>query len=182
MKTCLFTLLLISSVLTQTMAQERLMDKQGTASFFSEAPLEDIEATNAEVLGAIDLEKGTLAVAMPMKGFHFERSLMEEHFNENYVESDKFPKATFKGTIHNLSAYDFSKTGSFEVDVMGEITMHGVTQPLNTKVKFDVSSTMIKAATAFQLKVADFDIEVPKLVMKNIAEIVDVKASFNFTR
>lgn len=164
------------------MAQGPMVDRSGTATFFSEAPLENIEATNKEVLGAIDLEKGTLAVSMLMKGFHFDKSLMEEHFNENYVESDKFPRATFKGVISNFAALDFSKSGSFEAEADGEIEIHGVKKPLKTMVKFDVSSKDMKVNTEFDLAVADFDIEIPTIVFKNIAEVVEVKAFFNFSR
>lgn len=182
MKNILVTTILSLLILGSTMAQNRLMDRKGTASFFSEAPLENIEATNTEVVGAMDLDKGTLAVSMLMKGFHFDNSLMEEHFNENYVESDQFPKANFQGKINNFSNLDFSKNGTFEAEVEGTIEIHGVKQPLKTTVKFDNSAKGLVANTIFELKVADFDIEVPKLVIKNIAEVVDVNAVFNFVK
>ena len=181
MKTGIITLLIALAVIGNTLAQSPLVDKNGTASFFSEAPMEDIEALNEKVLGAIDLEKGILAVSMLIKGFHFDRSLMEEHFNENYLESDKFPKATFKGVISNFSELDFSKNGSFEAEADGEIEIHGVKKPIKTMVKFNVSDSKLTAATAFEISIAEFDIEVPKLVIKNIAEVVEVKASFNFS-
>jgi len=182
MKIKLLVLLVAFFTIGESIAQNPIIDRNGTASFFSEAPMEDIEATNKKVLGALDLEKGTLAVSMLIKGFHFDRSLMEEHFNENYLESDKFPKATFKGVISNFSNFDFSKNGSFEAYAEGEVEIHGVTKPLKAKVKFDVSGSKVSAATAFDISVAEFDIEVPRLVIKNIAEVVEVKASFNFVR
>jgi hypothetical protein len=174
-------LMMVVSALGQGFAQSPLIDRAGTASFFSEAPLEDIDATNNKVLGAIDLEKGTLAVSMLIRGFHFDKSLMEEHFNENYLESEKFPKCTFKGVINNFSDLDFSTSGSFEAIVEGEIELHGVKKPLNITVKFTVSDKKLVAATVFNLSVADFDIEIPKLVFKKIAEVVEVKALFNFS-
>lgn len=182
MKTLTLTLIitLMTMGLLQAQKTETLIDRSGEASFYSEAPLEDIEAANKEVVGAINLSQGTLAVSMMMKDFHFEQSLMEEHFNENYVESDKYPKATFKGVIKDFKKYDFSKSGSFEVTVDGEIQIHGVKKPLVTPVKFDIASGAIQAETSFNLTVADFDIEVPKLVIKNIAEVVEVKTKFNF--
>jgi hypothetical protein len=164
------------------MAQGPVVDRKGTATFFSEAPLENIEAVNKEVIGAIDLEKGTLAVSMLIKGFHFDKSLMEEHFNENYLESEKFPRATFKGKLTGFEDIDFSREGSFETEADGEIEIHGVKKPLKTVVKFDASTKELKASTVFNLAVADFDIEIPTLVFKNIAEVVEVKASFNFLR
>jgi len=181
MKIRLLILTIAICTMGQSMAQNTMLDRNGTASFFSEAPMEDIEAINEKVLGAIDLKKGTLAVSMLMKGFHFERSLMEEHFNENYLESDKFPKATFTGTIRDFSKLNFLKNGSFEAEVEGELEIHGVKKPLKTKVKFDVSDSKLKAATVFKIEIEKFDIEVPTLVIKNIAEIVEVKALFNFS-
>lgn len=165
----------------QVFAQSPIIDRAGTASFFSEAPLENIDATNKKVLGAISLEKGTLAVSMLIKDFHFDKSLMEEHFNENYLESEKFPKSTFKGNISNFQDLNFSKPGSFDALVTGEIELHGVKKPLETTVRFVISDQRISAETTFNLAVADFDIEIPKLVFKNIAEIVEVKAKFNFS-
>lgn len=182
MKNRILMAMMTLTIFGQAVAQSPLIDRSGTASFFSDAPLEDIEATNNEVLGAIDLEKGTLAVSMFMEGFHFDKSLMEEHFNENYIESDKFPKATFKGVINDFSSLDFSKPGSFEAFVEGEIELHGVTKPLKSLAKFDVSESKLVAATTFELSVAEFDIKIPRLVFKNIAEVVEVKALFNFSR
>ncbi|MFT6865995.1 MAG: polyisoprenoid-binding protein YceI [Cyclobacteriaceae bacterium] len=181
MKNGILIFMIVIGVFGQTIAQSPLIDRDGTATFFSEAPIENIEATNSKVLGAIDLEKGTLAVAMFIKGFHFDKSLMEEHFNENYLESDKFPKATFKGTFNDFSNLDFSKSGSFEAEVEGEIAVHGVTKPLKATVKFDISKSKMVASTTFDLTVADFDIEIPKLLFTNIAEVVEVKALFNFS-
>lgn len=175
--TLAFTLLTIGLLSAQP-----LIDREGTASFYSEAPLEDIEATNKEVMGAIDLKEGTLAVSMFIKKFRFERSLMEEHFNENYLESDKFPKATFKGKIKDFANMDFEKGGSFEAEAEGEIEIHGVRKPLIAKVQFQVSPSSVKSTTEFEISVADHDVDIPKLVIKNIAEVVLVKAAFNFSR
>ena len=176
-------ILIIIAVLIQFhLVAQPLIDRTGKASFYSEAPLEDIEAVNNNLLGAIDLDKGTLAVSMSIKGFHFDNSLMEEHFNENYMESDKYPKAQFSGRIKDFSNLDFSKAGSFDAVVEGQIEIHGVKQPLETVVQFKSSSDQLLANTQFDLSVADFDIDIPKLVIKNIAEVVEVKASFNFKR
>jgi hypothetical protein len=182
MKTRILTLAIIICAFGQIIAQNQIIDRNGTASFFSEAPMEDIEATNEKVLGAIDLDKGTLAVSMLMKGFQFERSLMQEHFNENYIESDKFPKATFKGVIKNFSELDFTKNASIEAEAEGEMEIHGVKKPFTASVKFDISKSKIGAATTFDISIADFDVEIPRLVIKNIAEVVEVKAKFNFVR
>lgn len=181
MKNGILTGVIMVAACAYTMAQP-LIDRAGTASFFSEAPMENIEAVNKEALGAVDLEKGTLAVSMLMKKFHFEKSLMEEHFNENYLESEKYPKATFKGVIKDFANLDFTQEGSFEAVVEGEMEIHGVKRPLTTTVKFDASLDTLKVVTEFEISIADHDIDIPKLVILNIAEIVEVKAAFNFKR
>jgi polyisoprenoid-binding protein YceI len=182
MNKTIFIFFALLGALHQVLAQGPLIDRKGTAYFFSEAPLEDIEATNTEVIGALDLTKGTLAVTMFMKGFHFDKSLMEEHFNENYIESEKFPRATFKGVISDFSTLDFTKSGKIEAEAKGEINIHGVTKPLTAPVTFEISANKLSAITVFNISIADFDIDIPRLVIQNIAEVVEVKASFNFTR
>lgn len=181
MKNGIFILLIMVATCIHALAQP-LIDRKGTASFFSEAPMEDIEAINKEVLGAVDLKKGTLAVSMLIKKFHFDRSLMEEHFNENYLESEKYPKATFKGVIADFDKMDFTKDGSFEGTAEGELEIHGIKRPLTAVVKFDISSGELKATTEFEVSIADHEIDIPKLVIKNIAEVVEVKAAFIFKR
>lgn len=171
---------LISSNLVQ--AQNVLIDKEGVAHFFSEAPLEDIEATNEKAVGAIDLKKGTVAVSMLIKNFHFEKSLMEEHFNENYLESEKYPKASFKGKIVNFESIDFSKTGTVTAKADGELEIHGVSRTITSEVTFEILENAIKANTVFKVALEDHKIKIPKLVIKNIAEVVDVDVSFNFVR
>lgn len=163
-------------------AQNVLLDKLGTAHFYSEAPLEDIEATNKKAIGAFDLDKGGIAVSMIIKNFHFDKSLMEEHFNENYLESDKYPKASLKGKIQNFSDLDFSKPGVFTAKIEGDLEIHGVKKPLVCDVNFEVNKEVISVKTKFQVALKDHNIEIPTIVIRNIAEVVDVDASFNFVR
>ena len=163
-------------------AQDILLDKEGVAHFFSEAPLEDIEATNEEALGALNLKEGTVAVSLLIKNFHFDKSLMEEHFNENYLESEKYPKATFQGKIEGFESLDFTKPGAFDAKAKGTLDIHGVKQPLDAAVSFNVTEEGIEATTRFKVALKDHKIKIPKLVIKNIAEVVDVDASFQFDR
>ncbi len=163
-------------------AQNALIDKEGIAHFFSEAPLENIEATNKKALGAIDLDKGTVAVSMQMKDFHFDKSLMEEHFNENYIESEKYPKASFKGKILDFSSLDFTQPGEFIAKAEGELQIHGVSRPLTSDVEFRVTDDNIEVSTFFQVALEDHKIKIPKIVIKNIAEVVDVDTKFNFIK
>jgi hypothetical protein len=159
---------------------QRYMDKAGHASFFSKAPLENIEAHNRQALSILDLKSGDIAVSVLMKSFQFEKALMQEHFNENYVESDKYPKASFKGKISGIEKVDLSKDAVHTLDVSGEITIHGETKPVQTKAELTVSKGALSGKSNFTLPVKDFKIEIPKIVVNNIAETVDVKVEFQY--
>src|SRR5687768_4455396 len=106
-------------------AQDKYFTKTGKISFYSKAPMEDIEAKNKTVAAVMDIKTGALQFSVLMKSFEFEKALMQEHFNENYVESDKFPKADFKGSVVNNSSVNYSKDGTYNTMVKGKLTIHG---------------------------------------------------------
>jgi polyisoprenoid-binding protein YceI len=162
------------------LAQTKFIDRNGKASFFSSAPMENIEAHNSHVVSIIDTDSGEIGVSMLMRSFNFKKALMEEHFNETYVESSKYPKASFKGKVTNLADLDLSKNGKQTLEISGEITLHGVTQPLTVKAETIVENGTLHAKAVFPLVVEDFKIEIPKLVRDNIAKKVEVTVSFNY--
>jgi polyisoprenoid-binding protein YceI len=161
-------------------AQTKYIDRHGKASFFSSAPLEDIKAHSDQAVSVFDIQTGEIVASMLMRTFHFRKSLMEEHFNENYVESDKYPKSTFTGKVTNIDQVDFSRDGKYKLDVIGEMTLHGVTRHVEVKADAVVSNGTIQATAVFPLRVEDFKIDVPRLVIHNIAEVVEVTVSFNY--
>lgn len=174
-----FALILIFGA-SALQAQDRYLTRTGHIKFFSSAPLEDIEAHNNKVLSIVDLAKGQVAVDMLIKAFEFEKKLMQEHFNENYMESDKHPKSTFKGTFDVPSGLKNMTDGTYELDVKGDITIHGITKPINTKATLTVASGKLSGGLKFNVKVKDHKISIPKVVVRNIAEEVEVTASFEF--
>jgi polyisoprenoid-binding protein YceI len=154
---------------------QKYMTKTGFIRFFSETPIETIQADNKQVNAAFDTQTGDLVFKVLMKSFMFEKALMQEHFNENYVESDKFPNATFQGKVANLSAVDFSKTGTYDVNIEGDLTIHGVTRKISEKGTFEVKGgDKIHGKSKFMVKPADYDIKIPGAVVKNIAESIEV--------
>ena len=176
-----FIIVTFSILTCFTVCGQRLIDKAAYVRFFSEAPLENIEAVNNEAMGVLDLSSGKVAVSMSMKRFKFEKSLMEEHFNENYIESDKFPKGTFSGTLVNFDQDGLSElTDSVSYVAKGDLTIHGVTKPLETEVWLKKEGEKLVWRTVFEVDVASFDIEIPKMVVMNIAEQVEVTAIFQF--
>ncbi len=153
---------------------QKYYSKVARVSFSSDASLEKIEATNSNGLIVLDAATDRLECSVLIKGFQFSKGLMQEHFNENYMESHLYPKGIFKGSITNMQDIAFSKDGSYTASIKGELTLHGVTKPIVTSGKVNVKDGKISVAGSFDLLVADYNIKVPKVVRENIAEKVKV--------
>jgi polyisoprenoid-binding protein YceI len=177
-----FLTLLFSGILAVSgaSAQDKYFTKNGQVSFFSSTPMENIEANNNNATSVIDAKTGKMEFAILMKAFKFEKALMEEHFNENYVESGKFPKATFAGNITNLSAVDFSKNGTYKVNVKGKMTIHGVTKDVEAPGTITVENGKVKANSVFNVAPDDYKIEIPKLVREKIAKEIKVTVNMDY--
>ena len=160
-----------------TFAQQ-LMTRNGTISFFSKTPLEDIKAETSQAAAVLDIAKQSLAFAVLMKGFLFQKALMQEHFNENYVESDKFPKATFNGTYAGL--FDLAKKGTYKVMVKGLLTLHGVTRAIEIPALLEVQQGTVLGKATFQVKPQDYAIKIPALVRDKIAQEITVNVTVEF--
>jgi len=168
----LLYILLFSCLFYNTsQGQEKFITKQGYTSFFSHSPAEDIKADNNQVLSIIDTSTGDIAISILMKSFLFEKSLMQEHFNENYVESDKYPKALFRGKILNINELGKKKQ---TVTIAGDLTIHGVTQNIQTQAEIIKKEENISLNGNFPVTVADFNIKIPRVVIKNIAKTIKI--------
>lgn len=161
-------------IITLNVFSQKYLTKNGHLKFYSETPIETIEAHNRQVNSAFDIATGDFVFKVLMKSFEFEKALMQEHFNENYVESDKFPNATFKGQVLNVKDYDFTSDNTFEVVVEGDLTMHGVTNKVSEKGTFTVKGGLINGASSFIVKPDDYGIKIPNTVVDNIAEEIEV--------
>lgn len=153
-------------------AQDRYFTRQGHISFFSHTPVEDIRAVNNQVLSIIDIATGDVEITLLMKSFSFEKALMQEHFNENYVESHKYPKANFSGKIENLEQIIAGENGSAEIK--GSLTIKGVTKALEVESRITIENDTISLKGKFMVTVADFNIKIPAVVRNNIAKEVEV--------
>ena len=154
--------------------QNRYFTRTGNISFFSEELLENIEAHNKQVSSFVDFSTGEMVFSVPMKSFQFRKSLMQEHFNENYIESHKYPKSTFKGSIENAKAVNLQQNGTYKVKVSGQLTIHGVTKPVTADGTLEVKSGKVAAKSVINVKPEDYAIEIPLLVRGHIAEIIQV--------
>ncbi|MGI9549906.1 MAG: YceI family protein [Aurantibacter sp.] len=138
-------------------------------SFFSHSIVEDIKADNNQVLSIIDTTTHKVAIQLLMRSFMFEKALMQEHFNENYVESYKYPKATFSGEIRNFESLDAENT---ETEIVGKLTVHGETKDISAKVNVKLEGDEIVLEGDFKVEVADFNIKIPAIVRNNIAKTI----------
>lgn len=176
----IFILLAAIGFAATVQAQKVYSTKNGKISFYSKAPLEDIEARNSEVESKFASSSGQVVFNLLIKGFQFENQLMEDHFNENYMESNKHPKSTFKGYVTNVKEIDFSKDGSYTAKVKGELTIHGVTQSLETDGTIDVKGGRVTAKARFPVKLKDYSIG-GSMVGTKIAEtiVVDINCQYD---
>lgn len=145
---------------------------------YSSAPIEDIEA-NGTGVSVYNATTGELDFSVPIRSFHFEKSLMEEHFNENYMESDKYPKASFKGKMAPLP--DLTKDGTYPVTVTGDFEVHGVKQNRTIKGEVKVAGGVVSMTSEFMVKCADHHIDIPQIVFHNIAESIRIRIAATYT-
>ena len=144
------------------------LTRSGFVGFYSKTSLEDIKAENNQAFAAIDPGKKTLAFSLLLKGFVFTKQLMQEHFNENYVESDKYPKATFSGSYTGDVPLD--KDGVYKVTVKGNLTLHNVTRPIEAPATLEVKGGRLLGTAEFKVKPEDFSISIPSVVRDKISQ------------
>lgn len=164
-------ILCLSSVMAQ--AQQILISDKAAISFFSSTIVEDIEGKSNMGSSAINANTGDIIFKVPNTSFQFKKKLMQEHFNENYMESEKYPTSAFKGKLDK--PIDLATNGSYKVNVAGNLTVHGVTKAYKSVADIVVNNGSATAKTVFKVRIADHNIEIPSLVFKNIAEYVEVR-------
>ena len=167
-KTCVdhFIAVILHSLL---LAQDKYFTKSGKIYFNASAKLEKVEATNRSVIAVMDTKTGAVQFAVMLKGFEFEKALMQEHFNENYVESDKYPKSEFTGQIVNNKEINYSKDGVYSAKVTGRLILHGQTKDVSATGKITVKNGKLQLDADFEVLLSDFKIDIPGLVKENIS-------------
>lgn len=155
---------------------QKFVAEKSVITFFSDALIEDITATNSKAVSLFNRQTGEVAFSIPIREFQFEKKLMQEHFNEKYMESEKYPKALFSGVLQN---FDGSLTGVQNVKAKGKLTIHGVTREVEISGTAEVGNK-ITLKSKFPVKLADYKVEIPQLVFQNIAETVDVTVDITY--
>jgi polyisoprenoid-binding protein YceI len=167
--------------LTQMASAQVFMTRTGKVSFFSHTAVEDIKAENNEVLSFFDAGKGELRYQVLIKSFRFPKASMEQHFNQpTYMDSDKFPKSEFKGTLADTKAVNVNKDGTYKVTVNGELTMHGVTQKVSVPGTITIKGGKVSASAVFTVKRSDYGVTVPSFSAAKIADEIEVTLSCDY--
>ena len=175
-------LVIIAITISTTTYAQKYVSKNGHIKFFSSSPMEDIEANNHQVNCAYDAETGDLVFKVVMKSFEFEKALMQEHFNENYVMSDKYPNSIFKGKVVNFKTVDVTKDGTYEVEIEGELTIKGETNPVKSTGSFVVKGDEIDGNSVFNILLEDYKVKIPKAVTDNISETIEITVDVNMVK
>jgi polyisoprenoid-binding protein YceI len=173
---CLFGFALLFNV--QLRAQTSFTSKEIKINLFSSTPLEDIKAQALNGVSVIIPKTKQVVFQLPIKNFVFSRSLMQEHFNESYMESDKYPTASFKGNL--IENIDFKQDGSYNVNVKGVLNMHGVAKDRTIRGVITVKDGKPSISSSFDVACADHKIKIPSVVFKKIAEVITVTISGNY--
>lgn len=175
MKTIAFLFLFL---ITATASFSQIyMTRNARISFYSSTEKETINAVNNQAYAVIDAAKKNIAFTLLMKGFQFEKELMQEHFNENYAESDKYPKASFSGAY--TGDVNTAKDGVYNVTAKGNLTIHGVTKAVEAPATIEVKNGALTGKTEFKVKPEDYGINIPSLVREKIAKEMTVSVSAN---
>ncbi|MBO9199219.1 MULTISPECIES: YceI family protein [Niastella] len=169
---CCFVLMMAS-----LMAQDKYFTKSGSIQFSSKGVIETIEASHRSVTCVLDSKTGDIQFAVLMKGFEFRKAMMQEHFNENYVESDKYPKSEFRGQIVNNSEIDYTKDGSYTAHIKGKLTLHGQTKDVEADGKITVKGGKLLAASKFKILMSDYDIDIPGSVTQNMSDTINISVN-----
>lgn len=167
-------------VVNSLIAQSLFSLKTGQITFFAGTPIEDIDAKNIKSTSFINLKNGDVMISIPNKDFVFKRALMQEHFNENYMESEKYPKSTFKGTILNIDSLNLQSGEQLKIRVKGLLNIHGVEQNQTIDATIVAQKNGFLVESKFFIKLEDFKIDRPKIVWEKLAEKVEINLKFQY--
>lgn len=177
-----FAMAILTMGVLTTHAQDIWFTRTGTISFHAGTSIEDIDGINNEVASFLNVKTGEIAFTVLVKSFHFRRSLMEEHFNENYMESTKFPKSSFSGKITDLSKISFSKEGNYKVTVEGDLTIHGEKRKITVSSTISISGGNISAISGFTIPMSDYKINIPGVVADKVSKKANVEVKCNYEK
>jgi len=169
--------LFIFSAKPTFVAAQVYFTKNGSVSFFSKTIVENIAATNNETISILNIQTGEMQFSLLNNGFHFPKAKMEEDFNEDYMESARYPRSTFKGIISGVNKIDFANDGTWPVTVTGDLQIHGITKKISVPGKIVVINGKINATATFSVLLKDYSIKIPSIVSNKISEKIDISVN-----
>jgi len=177
----LISILLLSFLMHTVTSQDNLyFTDDGSIDFTSDAPLEVIKASSGQLAGILNMDDRTFSFSIPMKSFEgFNSSLQRTHFNENYMETEKYPKSTFNGKI--IEEVDFSQAGEIRVRAKGKMKIHGEELDRIIRCSLKISANKISISASFTVLLEDHDIKIPSIVQQKIAEEIEVELKATIT-
>lgn len=173
----LITLAALFSLITTCVWAQKFTTEKTFVSFFSDAAIEDITADNKAATGIFSSATNDIAFSIPIKEFEFAKSLMKEHFNEKYMDTEKYPKSTFRGKV---TGFDMNGTGTQNVKATGQLTIHGETKDVDIPGTIEKQGDKLIMKSKFIVKLEDYKVKIPQLMWQNIAEQVEVTVDFTF--
>jgi polyisoprenoid-binding protein YceI len=180
MKKTIFIFSFLTLVIS-AFAQKKYYTKTGQIYFDAGTGIEDINATNKSVSSVIDLSTGQMDFGLLVKGFEFKNQLMEDHFHENYMDTKTFPKSGFKGKILQPEKINLEKDGTYPVKVRGILDLHGVKKEVEADGTIQVKAGLVKAQSNFSISMADFNIQIPKVVKDKLASQAKITVNCTYT-
>lgn len=178
----LIRLALVLTIVTSNVFAQKYMTKTGSISFYSDAPVEKIEAHNKQVNIAYDVATTDLVCKVLIKSFEFEKALMQEHFNENYLESDKYPTAIYKGKITNASEINFGKDGSYKATTEGDLIIHGAAKKIKESGVIQIKGGKAFLIATFTVLLKDYNVKVPNNLINNISDNIKISINAELTK
>lgn len=173
-------LILLFFIVNHSFAQKEISTTSGMITFEASVPLfEEVKATNKTATCTINFKTGELISTVQMNEFRFKLPLMEEHFNQKYLETDRYPMAYFKGIIKGFNINIIGTTAK-EFRLIGSLKIHGKTQKINNLILFKRSGNSVEILSNFSVQAKDFNIQIPEILSMKVAETVNVKTVFLF--
>ena len=178
----LLIILLLSCIQLSLTGQNTYFTRTGHIYFISETDIINIDANNYQAASFLDIETGKVQVAVLIKSFEFSLATAKEHFNESYMESDKYPKATFKGNLIDFKSIRLEPDKTHQLKVQGDITIRGITKTIDAPVELYFQNEFIIAKSELRLSIDDFNIKVPKVVEHRVAKEIIVQVNMKYSR
>lgn len=166
-----------------TAFNQTYITRNGNISFYSHTPLEDVKAQNNEAVSVLGAATGDLEFKVAVKSFHFVKTAMEDHFNnDDYMASEKYPKAGFKGKISNISSVNFSKDGTYNVSVTGDLTIRDVTKPVSANGVVTIKNGNVAVTSTFTIKRKDYNVIGESFVQKKLSEEIQITVNCQYEK